>query len=40
MPAWDLALSFGLNFVYLSASILFFGWMFERSRDRGLGRLD
>jgi ABC-2 type transport system permease protein len=40
VPAWDLALSFGLNLVYLSASILFFGWMFERSRDRGLGRLD
>jgi ABC-2 type transport system permease protein len=40
MPATDLALSFGLNLAYLVLSILFFAWMFERSRDRGLGRLD
>lgn len=40
MPLRDLALSFGLNAVYLALSILFFAWMFERSRNRGLGRLD
>jgi ABC-2 type transport system permease protein len=40
MPMRDLLLSFGLNAVYLSASIAFFGWMFEKSRARGLGRLD
>ncbi|MFO0889650.1 MAG: ABC transporter permease [Isosphaeraceae bacterium] len=40
MPIADLAISFGLNLVYLALSILFFAWMFERSRDRGLGRLD
>ena len=36
----DLLISFGLNILYLALAILFFGWMFERSRDRGLGRLD
>jgi ABC-2 type transport system permease protein len=40
MPIEDLLISFGLNILYLSLTILFFGWMFERSRDRGLGRLD
>jgi ABC-2 type transport system permease protein len=40
IPLGDLVLSFGLNLVYLCLSILFFAWMFECSRDRGLGRLD
>jgi ABC-2 type transport system permease protein len=40
MPLYDLLVSFGLNILYLALTILFFGWMFERSRDRGLGRLD
>jgi ABC-2 type transport system permease protein len=40
LPIEDLLISFGLNILYLSLTILFFGWMFERSRDRGLGRLD
>jgi ABC-2 type transport system permease protein len=40
MPLHELLVSFGLNILYLSLTILFFGWMFERSRDRGLGRLD
>ena len=34
------AISFGLNILYLTLSILFFAWMFDRSRNRGLGRLD
>jgi ABC-2 type transport system permease protein len=40
MPLRDLLMSFGLNAAYLVASMLFFGWMFERSRNRGLGRLE
>ncbi|QEH31667.1 ABC-2 type transporter [Aquisphaera giovannonii] len=40
MPMADLAISFGLNALYLALSILFFARMFERSRSRGLGRLE
>ncbi len=40
LPIRSLAISFGLNVVYLTLSILFFGRMFERSRAKGLGRLD
>ena len=40
MPLQDLFLSFGLNFLYLGLAIGFFAWMFDRSRDKGLGRLD
>jgi ABC-2 type transport system permease protein len=40
MPMRDLLLSFGLNVAYLAGSIAFFGWMFEKSRTKGLGRLD
>jgi ABC-2 type transport system permease protein len=40
MPVSDLAVSFGLNALYLALSILFFGWMFEKSRERGLARLE
>jgi ABC-2 type transport system permease protein len=40
LPLWSLAVSFGLNILYLTLSILFFGEMYERSRAKGLGRLD
>jgi ABC-2 type transport system permease protein len=40
MPLSDLIVSFGLNVIYLTLAILFFAWMFDRSRARGLGRLD
>ena len=40
MPVQDLVISFVLNFLYLAIAIVFFGWMFERSRERGLGRLE
>jgi ABC-2 type transport system permease protein len=40
LPFAALWLSFGLNVLYLTLSILFFGWMFERSRSKGLGRLE
>jgi ABC-2 type transport system permease protein len=40
LPLSSLAISFGLNILYLTLSILFFGEMFERSRAKGLGRLD
>jgi ABC-2 type transport system permease protein len=40
MPVQDLAISFGLNILYLGLAITFFGWMFEKSRERGLARLD
>jgi ABC-2 type transport system permease protein len=39
-PVSDLAISFGLNLLYLALSVLFFGWMFEKSRERGLARLE
>lgn len=34
-----LTISIGLNLIYLSLSILFFSYMFNRSRKLGLGRL-
>jgi ABC-2 type transport system permease protein len=40
MPLADLLISFGLNIFYLALSILFFGHMFEKSRERGLARLE
>jgi ABC-type polysaccharide/polyol phosphate export permease len=40
MPLRDLLMSFGLNMLYLAIAILFFGSMFQRSRSRGLGRLE
>ena len=40
MPRTDLALSFGLNALYLGLAVVFFGWMFEKSRERGLARLE
>jgi ABC-2 type transport system permease protein len=40
LPFSALWLSLALNGLYLSLSILFFGWMFERSRAKGLGRLE
>lgn len=39
-PISYLAISIVLNFVYLSLSILFFIWMFEKSRVKGLARLE
>jgi ABC-2 type transport system permease protein len=38
-PLSDLLISFGLNALYLVLSILFFNRMFEKSRERGLARL-
>src|SRR5437868_2848507 len=40
LPLSALLLSFGLNLLYLALSILFFSGMFERSRAKGLGRLE
>lgn len=40
MPLEDLLVSFALDFLYLGLAITFFAWMFERSREKGLGRLD
>jgi ABC-2 type transport system permease protein len=40
LPLSALWLSLGLNLLYLALSILFFGAMFERSRAKGLGRLE
>ena len=38
-PVSDLLISFGLNALYLALSIVFFSRMFEKSRERGLARL-
>jgi ABC-2 type transport system permease protein len=40
MPISDLLISYGLNLLYLALSIVFFRWMFEKSRERGLARLE
>ena len=40
MPIGDLVISFALNFLYLALAVAFFAWMFERSRERGLSRLE
>jgi ABC-2 type transport system permease protein len=40
LPLSALVLSFGLNLLYLTLSILFFNAMYERSRSKGLGRLE
>jgi ABC-2 type transport system permease protein len=40
LPRSALLLSFGLNLLYLVLSILFFGGMYERSRAKGLARLE
>ncbi len=39
-PIATLLLSFGLNFLYLSLAVLFFGWMFNKSREKGLARAE
>ncbi|MDG3007616.1 ABC transporter permease [Paludisphaera mucosa] len=39
-PVRELAISFALNIAYLTAAVAFFGFMFHKSRNRGLGRLD
>ena len=33
-------ISFALNILYLTLAILFFDMMFQRSRSRGLGRIE
>jgi ABC-2 type transport system permease protein len=40
LPVAELLISFGLNTVYLVLSVVFFGRMFEKSRERGLARLE
>jgi ABC-2 type transport system permease protein len=40
LPVSYLLISFGLNILYLTLAILFFGRMFEKSRERGLARLE
>jgi ABC-2 type transport system permease protein len=40
LPFVALFQSLALNVLYLAASIVFFGWMFDRSRAKGLGRLE
>lgn len=35
-----IAISFGLNTVYLALSLLFFWYMFEKSKEKGLARLE
>ncbi len=40
VPVFDLAMSFGLNVIYLILSLWFFTRMFEKSREMGLGRLE
>lgn len=40
LPLSYLGISFLLNAIYLTLSILFFVWMFEKSRRKGLARLE
>jgi ABC-2 type transport system permease protein len=40
LPLAALLFSLGLDILYLALAILFFGWMFDKSRDKGLGRLE
>jgi ABC-2 type transport system permease protein len=40
LPYTALWISLGLNVLYLSLSILFFGRMYELSRSKGLARLE
>jgi ABC-2 type transport system permease protein len=39
LPASDLLISFVLNIVYLILAVALFGYMFNKSRERGLARL-
>ncbi len=39
-PWLALGMALGLNVLYLAASVAFFAWMFEKSRNRGLARMD
>ncbi len=39
-PAYFFWLSIGLNIVYLAASLVIFKWMFEKTRAKGLARLE
>jgi len=40
ISVYDLSMSFLLNFLFLFLSLLFFGFMFEKSRQKGLARLE
>lgn len=40
LSTYDLAISFALDFLYLTLSLLFFWYMFEKSREKGLSRLE
>lgn len=40
VPYSYLAISYGLNLVYLILTIIFFNYMFEKSRDKGLARIE
>lgn len=35
-----LLMSFGLNMLYIALSLVFFVWMYEKSRNKGLARLE
>ena len=37
---WRMSWRFAAPRLYLALAIVFFAWMFDRSRERGLGRLD
>jgi ABC-2 type transport system permease protein len=39
-PAYNFWMSMGLNVMYLTAAIALFKWMFEKSRSKGLARLE
>ncbi len=40
VPAYYLPLSFGLNILYLSFALIFFKYLFEKSKEKGLARLE
>jgi ABC-2 type transport system permease protein len=40
LPVATLLLSFSLNFLYLTLAVFFFGWMFNKSREKGLARAE
>lgn len=40
IPYFHLAVSFGLNIIYLAFSFFFFKWSFKKSKEKGLARLE